>query len=351
MPYASTLNEVKRLLPSPKRRRLDGSHKIDEIPPELAYSQYLLATSDDHPVPAIPRSLLQNGPTTNHLGKLKKLLDDHSFRTSVVSCPREALSVHKDSCTLANNSLDVNDGRTWIVTMLGLHPQQDQLEGYYSTSIKDVYCLMLFCQRIRELCPLVLQHSATADLISGCELQCRSLGRMKTHDFPSSQIISHAQAASESVPRLVATLIRRVVHAEPRHRIEQLEREFERIRLWNSTLSNALVSLFLRWHQCHIKEILYKRTPQLQYERLTIYLHDPQVDYNTPPHFVFMPKVRTILTQGPDALVEEMLHSFWLHLLRHGYFATASIKEQLSMTLNDFFLSGITSGRGVPIPL
>ncbi len=351
MTYGTKISGEQRLLPSPKRPRLETTGKSDEIPQELVYCQYLLATSEEHPIPTLPSSLFESGPTRYDLGKLKAILDDHNFRTSVVSSPREALSVYKDSCVLPVDSLATCNGKTWLVTLLGLHPKQDKLERMYRASIKDVYCLMLFCRRIRDACPLALQDAGIADLVSGCELQCRSLGRMTTQAFPSTQIMQHAQVLSSSVSRLVATLIRRVVRAEPRHRAEQLEREFERISLLNSTLSNAMLSLFLQWHECQIKEILYKRSSLPQYERLTVFLYDPKVDYNQPTQFLFMPSVRTILTQGPEALAEQMVLSFWSHLLRHGYFATSAINERLSVGLKDFFLSGISSGPHIPIHL
>jgi hypothetical protein len=246
----------------------------------------------------------------------------------------------------------VGRGKTWLVTMMGLHPDQEKLEHIYTTSIKNVYCLMLFCQRLREMCRSALQESTIiADLVSGCELQCRSLGRMKPNDFTASQIIQHAQTLSSSVPRLVATLIRNVVQAEPRHRVEQLEREFARIQVWNSTLSNALMSLFSRKHQCNVKEIVFKQSPQPQYDRITIFLHDPQQDTKKPPQFLFLPKLSTLLRDGPEALVEMMVLSFWAHLLRQGYFATQAMKDRLSMDLKAFFFSGITNGPYVPIPL
>jgi hypothetical protein len=341
-----------KLLPSPKRPRLEANAcKTDEIPPELAFCQHLLATSEGRPVPSLPPTLVQGGKIRNDLGKLKKILDGHGFRTSVVSSPREALSVYKDSCEVPAGSFHPIDGKTWLSTLLGLHPSQEKLERFYSTSIKDVYCLMIFCQRIREACPVAVKDSSIADLVSGCELQCRSLGRMKTENFTSSQIIKHAHVLSTSVPRLVATLIQRVVNAEPRNRVEQLEREWERISLWNSTLSNAMVTLFLNEHQCHIKDIFYKRSHQPQYERITIYLFDPQTDHSKPPHFLFLPSVRTILRHGPEMVVEDMILSCWSHLLRHGYFATQAMKDRLSVDLKEFFLSGITSGPNIPLQL
>lgn len=340
-------------LPSPKRPRSDSSaaSKNDVVPPALAFCQFLLQTSDDHQLPGLPSTL--RGPHVREdTEKLKRLFDSNGFRTSLVSSPREALSVYKDSAHLFSDSLfSTTDGKTWLVTLLGMHPNQDELEHFFRSSVRDVLCLMVFCQRLRETCKRALEDSNVADLVAGCELQCRSLGRLKTTEFTSSQILQHAQSLAASVPQLVANLIKRVVHAEPRNRVEQLKREFERIQVWNSTLSNALVSIFTREHQCCIKDMVFKQSHQPQYERITVFLHNHVHDYNKPPHFLFMPALSTILREGPHALGESMLQSFWLHLIRHGYFATQAMKDSLSSNLKAFFLSGITQGPNLPIHL
>ena len=328
---------------------------------------------------------------------LKHAFDSHGFRTSLVTCPREALSVYKDSSatttilppfavdsSLHTDAADTNvlvdnsaccpprGGKTWLLTMLGLHPDQEKRERCYQTFFKDAYCLMLFCHRIREACPQAIMHggpqekdesSTTANdlvhLVSGCELQCRSLGRMKTMDFTHAQIVQHAQTLASSVPRLVATLIQKVVQTEPRHRAEQWEREFHRIQVWNSTLSNAMISLFMKEHQCHVQDIVLKQSHEAKHERITIFLYDPQQEgtrtttttTQEPPHFIFIPRLATLVREGPDVVVNVMVQSFWAHMLRQGYFATQAMKDRLSVDLTAFFLSGITKARNLPISL
>jgi len=148
---------------------------------------------------------------------------------------------------------------------------------------------------------------------------------------------------------LVATLIQKVVQAEPRHRVEQWEREFQRIHAWNSTLSNAMISLFMKEHQCPVQDIVLKQSHEAKHERITIFLQD--LHETDPPHFTFMPCLATLLRGGPEAVVETMVQSFWANMLRQGYFATQAMKDRLSMDLTAFFLSGITKGRNVPISL
>jgi hypothetical protein len=94
-----------------------------------------------------------------------------------------------------------------------------------------------------------------------------------------------------------------------------------------------------------------KRSHQTQYERITIYLYDPEIDHCKPPHFLFMPSVKTAMEKGPEAIVQEMVQSFWSHLLRHGYFATNAMKEKLNADLKQFFLSGIAHDLKIPLQL
>ena len=390
-------------LPSPKRPRHHHHHRrchknqFDEFPLEFSFCQSFLATSEENRLPSLPATLKasSSSPSTmirRDIHKLKHAFDSHGVRTSLVTCPQEALSVYKDSMAttvlppplvVTDSSLhtdtptDVHlasacgcppprDGKTWLLTMLGLHPDLEKLERCYQTCLKDVYCLMLFCHRIREACPKALHRDSQetdetkpttttfndlVHMVSGCELQCRSLGRMKTMDFTYTQTLQHAQTLASSVPRLVGMLIQKVVQAEPRFRVEQWEREFQRIHAWNSTLSSAMLSLFINEHQCPVKDIVLKQSHEPKHERLTIFLQDPDEDGTDPPHFTFMPRLATLLRGGPEAVVETMVQSFWANMLRQGYFATQAMKDRLSMDLTAFFLSGITKGRNVPISL
>ena len=120
-------------LPSPKRPRSDSSSasKNDVVPPALAFCQYLLQTSDDHQLPGLP-STLGGAHVREDTAKLKRIFDSNGFRTSLVSSPREALSVYKDSAHLFSDSLfSTTDGKTWLVTLLGMHPNQDELEHFF----------------------------------------------------------------------------------------------------------------------------------------------------------------------------------------------------------------------------
>jgi hypothetical protein len=348
MALGLTTREEQSNQPCPKKARVEA--KDETLPREFLYCQKLLATSAEKPVPTIPLTLTLGGKTRNDLTKVRKIMDAHGFRTSVIASPRAALSVYKDSCHLGDSiEEEILPGKTFLVTTFGLHPDQTEMERFYATSIKNVYCLLLFCKRLREACRGALQNERVAKLVEENEQLCRTLGSMSNKD---PKALEQAHALSSLVPKRVAKLIQLTVQAEYRNRVEQLEHEYERIALWNSTLSNALVTLFLKEHDLCIKDIFFKRSShQPQYERIAIYVYDPEIDHCKPPHFLFMPSVKTAMEEGPEIIVEKMMDSFWSHLLRHGYFATATMKKNLDADLERFFLSGIAKDLKIPLQL
>jgi hypothetical protein len=330
MTYSNTSSrEDEANLPHPKKAKLEKK-PLPDI--EFAYCRKLLSTD------IFPASLTAQGKTRNDLVKLRKLMDSHGFRTSAIASPRPALSIYKDSCHLDDEQ--DGSGKTILVTMFGLHPQQSKLEGLYASSIKHIYCLWLFCQRLREACRGAIQEESFEKLVSENEDSCRAITTLQ-----------QAHMLASLVPKRVSSLIQLAVQAEPRNRVEQLEHEYQRITLWNSTFSNALVALFLMAHDCCIKDVYFKHSPQPKFERITVYTHDPELDLRKPPHFLFMPSLQTAMEEGPQAIVKKMIASCWSHLLRHGYFTTPAMKGLLEKELDTFFLSGITHDLKIPIQL
>jgi hypothetical protein len=228
--------------------------------------------------------------------------------------------------------------------MLGMHPDQDDMERWYAVSVKKVYCLALFCNLLRKLCPAAVEQSAVQSLLVENESLCRSLSA-------SSITTEEANRVSATVSERVAALIHSVVHADARIRAAQLEHEFERLTYRNSTMSNAAMQLFLTAHGCSIKDIYFKRSHLPKYERITVYLYDPDIDEFKPLPFTCMPSLHQILEHGPEALVQDMITSFWGHLLRHGYFATPSIRKEFTPDLEKFFLSGIAQNPNIPLKM
>lgn len=296
----------------------------------------------------VPPSTLIQYKANLSLEKVKQLFDDHSFRTSVVMSPRPALSIYVDSCVLLDgrnetslNSDPFTSGKSYLITMLGLHPDQNQLEKWYSTIIKKLYSLKLFLAKVNQVCAKAIENDKVGKLISDYTL---FLGTCLT--------LEECQAGAATVSEKVATLITACVEVDHRIRPEQLEKEYERMVLWNSTYTNALVQLLMADHHTSvIKDIFFKRSHLPKYERITIYLYDPDIDELKPPRFTFMPSLKLALEGGPEKLVEDMMGSFWESLLRHGYFCTSKIKSELSPDIRKYFLSGIAHDLTIPLKL
>jgi hypothetical protein len=272
---------------------------------------------------------------------VQALFDKHGFRTSVVMSPRPALSIYKDSCLLSSSDAAAKE---FLLTMLGMHPSQDDMERWYTVSAKKVYCLLLFCNLLRKLCPAAASNFAVDALLIENETLCRSLGATGTTSDEINRV-------SATVMERVAALTQAVVEADARIRAEQLQHEFDRLTYRNSTMSNAAMQLFLDFHGCSIKDIYFKRSHLPKYERITVYLYDPDIDEFKPPPFTFLPSLHRALEDGPEALVQDMIQSFWGHLLRHGYFATPKIRQEFTPELEKYFLSGIAQNPNIPLLL
>jgi hypothetical protein len=325
---------------SPKRIKLS-----DGVIPSatLAMCQKLLETTNDAPVPLLPLTLVANGKTGNDLDKVRTIFDDHGFRTSIVVSPRSALSVYKDSCVLnGNNDLaETISGKEFLILLLGMHLEQSSMEKFYASSVKNVYCLLMFCHCLREACPEALKNQALEQSVAANEELCRSLAGRP----------SEISGVAAMVPERVAQMIQHVVQIDPRIRVQQLEHEYERIALRNSTLSNAHVQLFLEAHECVVQNIFLKRSHAAKYERFSITLYDSELDLLKPPRFTFLPCLEMALTEGPEAIAAAMVDAFWSHLLRRGYFATKAIQSELTLDLEKYFLSGISQDLTTPLQL
>ena len=226
--------------------------------------------------------------------------------------------------------------------MLGLHPDQDEMEQIYDTLVKPIYVLLRFCHnKIRTSLPEALDSSSVQEMLQQTEQDCRSMGVNAT--------IQDLRRFLSKVPELVAKLIDTCVSHDPRVNPEQLQHEFDRLKVWNSSLANALLQLFVDTHDwCIIKDVYFKQSHAIQYERITIYLYDSEMDEFLPPRFSFMPALHQLLTAGPEALVNDMMDSFWKHLLRHAYFATSQLKANPGSHLHRYFLSDLSHDLTIP---
>lgn len=307
--------------------------------------------------------------------KLRRLLDIHGLRTTKISSPREAVSIYKDSCRIGHTNSDedisLRDGNEFLLVAFGIHPHQEDIEKEYETCTKNAYCVLLFCQKIRqEYCNLQRLSSSSSppvenDTTTDANENVRRLFRQieQTLQFAKEFTTNDGCGISSRFAKeQVETLIELAVMVKGRrcYRKEEWRKEYQRIRISNSTVSNAYIFLLQSAHGMCIKDIYFKFNRQEpKYERITIYLYDPAIDEGRrPDFFLFLPGLHTILTKGPHVLVSEIIDSFWTCVIRNGYFPTTKLQGVLESKLRCFFLSGITStniatanANNLPIPL
>lgn len=313
---------------------------------------------------------------------LRSLLERHGLRTSVVASPRRGLSVYKDSFAQApagdnapapdNVALDDNAGREFLAAMFGLHSLQNEIEEIYSSSVKNLYCLMLFCQRIRSICAIAVETNMNTNIVLARLLQETEdwcCDQWDQTDFllyepsPTADIVGTQQQqpehpehpSSASADRRV-TQIQQLADtaAHPSWRASQWEHEYRRIRLQNTTLANAYLSLLTNSHGFLFQEIYFKPSSpqQPQFERITVYLDNPTLDDPTPPQpsslsppqstFVWMPRL-SLMLQSPclERVAHVMVQQFWHELRRRGYRATVDLQAAMGPALQTYLQSGI----------
>jgi hypothetical protein len=111
----------------------------------------------------------------------------------------------------------------------------------YDQLIKPSYLLLLFCHKIRASLPKALESAFVQALLRQYEHECRSMPNVKPNSLQ--------QLAVQQVPKFVAKLVESCVNADPRVRPEQLQHEFDRLKVWNFSMSNALLQLFVDTHE------------------------------------------------------------------------------------------------------
>ena len=333
-------------------------------------TRWLIRGSEDDVLSKLPISLC-NGATTKigqDLDRLRTLLNTHGLRTSTISSPRAAVSIYKESCRIDrshdNSDVDASfrDGKEFLLITFGLHPQQEKIEQEYEAFAKKPYCVLLFCRKLLQEYSNLQQSSkeytstgADEDLqrlLGQIELTLRSVHEYQ-HKTGGSGISS--RSTQEKVNALIE--LAAAVRGKRRYRKEEWRKEYQRISVSNSTISNAYMYLLQSYHGMCIKDVYLKfNKQQPKYERITIYLYDPAIDYRRPDLFLFLPGLRTMVTKGPEALVSEMIDSFWTFVIRKGYFPPLKLQRVLDGKLQHFFLAGITpsspiSNGNLPLPL
>lgn len=305
--------------------------------------RWLIEIVEDNAFSKIPISLC-TAKIGQDLDKLRKLLDSHGLRTSKISSPREAVSIYTQSCRLASAKSDdessLRDGKEFLLISFGLHPDQEAIEREYERFTKNSYFILLFCQKLRQEYSFGKDGIVSEDLqrlFSRIDETCLSLTEIRKNGCGLT-----SQFTEDRVNSLIDLATK--VKGKRCYRKEEWRKEYQRICVSNSTISNAYVVLLQAFHGMCIKDVYLKLNKQEpKYERITMYLYDPAIDYGRRPnYFSFLPGLSTIVTKGPEALVSEMIDAFWIFVIRKGYFPPSKLRNVLDSKLYSFFLAGIT---------
>lgn len=308
------------------------------------------------------------------LNKLRRVLDIHGLHTTKISSPREAVSIYKESCRIGLTETEEDilgrDGKEFLLITFGLHPQQEEIEKEYEKFAKNSYCVLLFCQKLKqEYCTVKRVSSPNSSvkdepaIDAGEDLQRLYRQIEETHQSVKNfQQKNGSGISSQPVQEQVNSLIEFAIKVKGKrfYRKEEWRKEYQRICVSNSTISNAYIFLLQSYHDICIKDIYLKLNKQEpKFERITIYLYDPAIDYGRRPDFFsFLPGLRTIVAKGPDKLVSEMIDSFWTFVFRKGYYPPSKLQGVIDTKLRCFFLAGITpsnpltgNSNNLPLPL
>jgi len=311
---------------------------------------------------------------------MRELFDYHGFRTSLVTAPREGLTIYLDSVgNIANEAQEQqsatgNRKTTYLMALLGLHLDQNAIEKWYSSTVREVHCMKLFCQHVRSAsgdCGSSNANEKVGKLLSALEGEIDSSISITNADITADPVsakgkgtespnavasslsatINNLQRLASSASKTMSSLIPALSDAEHNLRPDQLQREYESIRSHNSTYANALMQLFLEVHRCTIKDVQLRQSHLPKYERFTVFLYDRNVDEIKPPKFTFLPSLRQIIDDGVETVVDRMVTTFWNRLISLGYFATSETKNGVSTELRQYFLLGMAKDTSLPFRL
>lgn len=291
-------------------------------------------------------------PTRNDLNRLKTLFETNGFRTSLIMSPRHCVSIYRDSCVLSNDECcDLNlgflSGKSYLVTMLGLHPNQVEIENMYSFILKDLYCMTKFIDKTMECYSFEkLSHEVKNQINLFKEKRNQAL------EFPFDKCKEAFIRISSSLPEMLVCIMNSLVECKDLNlRLDQMQREYDQILFQNCSFTNALAQLFLSENYCTINKVYFKRSDCPRYERFTIYLYDPEIDELKPSSFSFVPSLTKAILEGPEAMCQEMISSFWQGLLEFGYYASPILKNKMTPSIFNYFMSGVTSDPSLPLLL
>ena len=301
----------------------------------------------------LPSSLSASGDVS----AFRELWTSHGFRTSMVTSPHQAVSIFLDSCQ--KSTVESRDGRDYLLSCIGMHPQQTGLEEAYA-SIKSVYCLQLFLGRMRAVRKQDMENQDVNAILVDWEADLHAvLNQLNDKQVSTSRLLTLADRSSQILSQFVSKL----TEIDHSLRSDQLLREYNRITYENCTLANACLQKWLyggRKPKFMLDQAYFQFTPPGSYipsrERITIRLRDENAE-GVPEKLILLPSLTQILMRGDttrhplDGVVEDMISSTWGDLLRNGYFLDQNRREQLSDPLRKFYLSGLLAGRESNMPI
>lgn len=347
-------NESNRPSKRPKDGHVVSAESSRSTSPTVA-ENYALLTCLVQLFCDIPDSLLTtSGDTT----AFRKLWTRHGFRTSLITSPHEAVSIFLDSCK-QTEEVEGKEGRSYLLSCIGMQPQQRIMEQYYAT-IMSAYCLHLFFGRMRVVRKQLFDTDDICGIIMSWETELKDVMMVLKDDHSYDRLKDLAGSSS----RILSELITKLGRVDHTLRTDQLLREYNRITYENCTLTNAcLQKLLYRSDQPHFEldEVHFHCSPVGSYisnrERITIRMKDENA-HALSSRLILMPSLannillREDIHRHPlDGVVEDMLNTTWDDLLRNGYYVDQKKKEQLLEPLKMFFLSGLLGGRESNMPI
>ena len=349
-----------------KRQRLtresdkDASTQLDRL---LVFFT-IQSTEELQGEPVLPESLAQY-KTKQSLDETRRLFNLHGFRCSLVTSPRPGLSIYMDSCALPVTEKKDRDsdqdfqkspsfmilpvahvlgsGKEFLFAMLGVHPQQENLERLFKRYIQSLHTFRLFFTSVQLSSDILItpnDHERTA------ELDCLLKSYMQSVEVLLCETPDAVDFTAEA-----NAFISLLSKDDTRFRPDQLQKEYLRIQHLNSTFSSMLIQLYINFHDCVIHDVVH--TPSLgcpRFERITIVLHDP-LDLSQQSPFVFLPAFHILLTNGFDTFVDNAVESFWSHVLKLGYTVMPAMQQTMSLSLAKYFASGLSYDPFLPISL
>lgn len=249
------------------------------------------------------------------------------LRTSLISSPQPAVSVFLDA-----RQPPPSPASEGVWAMLGLHPQQLELErAFIHLGFRDRVRRQAFARRMLEhLPPSTLDAQGVRPMLT--QLQ---------------QDATQSQAAVLTFEAALAGVVSALCAADRAQQPEALEREAHRIAWRFSSLSNAILQQFIAKTGLTLADAVYRPSPVAHNSRLTLLPYVRTEGDTHPGPFIFLPSLATLLSQGVDRLVGEMVEAFWGHIWRCGYYpGAASFKGPITSQLVSYFRSGLAKPGG-----